>query len=455
MSLYGLMGTGRQGMGAAAAALQTTGTNIANVATPGYARRTAILETTESGGGVRYAQTARTVDRFAQSHVVDEKGKQGSAQARSSALSEVENTIAPATGSFGDKAIELVKAFNALAAFPIDPSLRADVVAKTDNFAAAVKGAATALQSQSQDLFGRSNDVATEVNANLKKVADLNKQISIAQVSGGDAGALRDQRDQVISQVGERLGAKTIEDKNGQVTLFAAGAVLVAGTDASELSLDLDPSSGAMRFFSTAPGGQKNEITSRVDTGTLGGLREARDVDIAKTAANLDQYAFDVANAFNAIHQTGTGLDGGGSRPLFTVNATAKGSAATLTINSDLVGRPDRIGASSSVANLPGGNIVALKLADLADTQSFGGATLADRFASMATDIGFRKQGADSELQLRTDTLAVAQSLSDSANGVSLDEEMVNLTQYQRAFEASSKVMKVADELMQTMLNAV
>ena len=32
---------------------------------------------------------------------------------------------------------------------------------------------------------------------------------------------------------------------------------------------------------------------------------------------------------------------------------------------------------------------------------------------------------------------------------------MVNLTQYQRAFEASSKVMKVADELMQTMLNAV
>lgn len=403
---------------------------------------------------MRYAQTARTVDRFALAHVVDEKGKQGAAQARSDALSEIENTIAPADSSFGDKATSLVKAFNALTAFPIDPSLRADVVAKADDFASTVKSTAASLQAQSQSLFDRSGDILTEVNANLNKVADLNKQIAIAQASGGDAGALRDQRDQVVSSIGERMGAKTIEDANGQMTLFAGGSVLVSGNDAAQLSMDLDSTTGAMRFYATPKGGVKSEITSRIDSGTLGGIREARDVDLAKTVSSLDSYAFDVGNAFNAIHQTGVGLDGSGNRSLFNVSATATGAASTFSLNSALSGHPELVAASDTAGNLPGGNVVMIKLANLSDTQAFGGQTLTDRYASMTTDIGFRKQGADAEMQLRTDTLAVAQSLSDSANGVSLDEEMVNLSQYQRAFEANSKVMKTADELMQTLLNA-
>lgn len=454
MGIYGLLGVAREGMAASSAALQTTGSNVANVATPGYARRTAVLETSAAGGGVRYAQTARTVDRFAQSHVVDEKSKQGSARARSDALSEVENAIAPADSSFGDRAIELVKAFNALTAFPIDPSLRADVEAKADDFATSIRATAGSLQAQSESLLSRSSDIITEVNGNLKRVADLNKQIAIAASSGADAGALRDQRDQVVTNIGERLGAKTIEDSNGQVTLYSAGAVLVSGNDASQISMDLEPTSGALRFWTTPPGGTKTEITGRVDTGTLGGLREARDTDLSKTIANLDSYAFDVANAFNAVHRTGAGLDNQTGRNLFDVSATMKGSSQTITLASALVGHPERVAASDPVANVPGGNSVALQLANLADTQAFGGQTLSDRYAAMTTDIGFRKQGADSELQLRTDTLAVAQSLSDSANGVSLDEEMVNLTQYQRAFEASSKVMKTADELMQVLLNS-
>jgi flagellar hook-associated protein FlgK len=38
---------------------------------------------------------------------------------------------------------------------------------------------------------------------------------------------------------------------------------------------------------------------------------------------------------------------------------------------------------------------------------------------------------------------------------VSIEEEMANLTQFQRAFDASAKVMRTADELLQTLLQAV
>jgi flagellar hook-associated protein 1 FlgK len=36
---------------------------------------------------------------------------------------------------------------------------------------------------------------------------------------------------------------------------------------------------------------------------------------------------------------------------------------------------------------------------------------------------------------------------------VSLDEEAANLLRYQRAYEAGAKMIQIADELMQTVLN--
>ena len=45
------------------------------------------------------------------------------------------------------------------------------------------------------------------------------------------------------------------------------------------------------------------------------------------------------------------------------------------------------------------------------------------------------------------------ESQRDSISGVNLDEEMINLTRFQRAFEAASKVVKTVDEMMQTIIN--
>jgi flagellar hook-associated protein 1 FlgK len=41
----------------------------------------------------------------------------------------------------------------------------------------------------------------------------------------------------------------------------------------------------------------------------------------------------------------------------------------------------------------------------------------------------------------------------DAASGVSLDEEAINLLQYQKAYEAAARFLKVADEMTQTILS--
>ena len=450
MGLFSLLGTARDGILAQSAALTTTGQNIANVSTPGYVRRRAVLESTFAGG-VRVAMNQRTFDRFAFGHLVGQQSKLAAAQARSYALTEIETTLAPPNGSIGDSAMALVQSFNALAAFPVDPSLRADAIAKTQNLATTIAGTAKALETTGENLLGRARDVVSEVNASLSQIADLNTQIATALGAGGDPSGLRDQRDLAIRQVGERLGAQAIEGPDGRVTLFAAGSVLVEGNSFSPLSMDLAPN-GAMRFF--VSGATKNDVTSRIDTGMLGGLREARDVDLAKMRDKVDAYAFDSANAFNAVHSTGYGTDGVTGRNLFVPPATQKGAAALMAIDPSLVDHPERIGAAASTAELPGGNGVALKLGELGTAAAFGGSTLADRFADIAMDIGLRKSAASAESQLRTDTLAVAEQLEGSSNGVSLDEEMVDLAQYQRAFEASAKVLRTVDELLKTLMES-
>ncbi len=452
MGLFGVLGIARDGILAQTAALTTTSSNVANVATPGYAKRTALLETASSGGGVRFARVERSFDRFSFAHVVMEQAKLGAASSRSSALADIESRLVPPSGSIGDAATAMAKAFTALAGFPTDPSLRADVLARAQNLAEKLSSTQASLGAKSDELLGQARDVVTDLNTKLAHIADLNRQIATAVGTGGDASALRDQRDVAIQAVGERIGVRAIEDQTGRVTLFAAGTALVEGDRAAALSIDLDPQAGSMRFHVT--GAVQTEITSRVSEGTLGGLREARDVDLAKLRGDVDAFAFDVANAFNAVHATGFGLDGATGRPLFTPPASKDGAAASMALNPDLVGRPDRVAAAGSAGDLPGGNATVLTLGGLAQTPAFGGATLVDRFAAIATDVGFRKASADGDAELRTNTLAVAQSLSDGASGVSIDEEMVDLTRYQRAFEASSRVLRIADELLDGLLKS-
>jgi flagellar hook-associated protein 1 FlgK len=451
MGIFNILGTARDGILAQSAAMTTTGQNISNVSTPGYVRRRTVLEPTTEGG-VRVAMAQRTFDRFSFGHMVNEQSKFSAAQSRSNALTELEIAVAPPSGSVADDAVALVKAFNTLAAFPIDPSLRADAIAKAKNLANTFSSSAKAIERTSEGLLERARDTVDEVNAGLKSIADFNRQVAVASGASGDSSGLRDQRDLAIREIGKRIGARAIEDAEGRVTLFAAGSVLVEGTNFSSLSMDLD-TDGSMRFY--IEGATKNNVTPRIDSGSLGGIREARDQDIVRARNALDDFAFDVANTFNAVHVTGVGSDGTTGRNLFVAPGTQAGAAAAMAINPDLIDHPERIGASGTAADLPGGNAVARALGDLGSTPSFGGSTLAERFADIATDVGLRKNAADSETSLRTDTLAVAEQLESSANSVSLSEEMVDLTQYQRAFEAATKMLRVADELLQRLMEVV
>ncbi len=135
--------------------------------------------------------------------------------------------------------------------------------------------------------------------------------------------------------------------------------------------------------------------------------------------------------------------------------------ASSMAVNNVLVDNSDyvaaaRVNPDDGTFNT-GDNQNALDLADLKDKSVLGGPPANQTFAGYLN-------GIVSELGTRVDQAKTAEGFvnqmvnqlndqRDSVSGVSLDEEMVNIIKFQRAYQMSAVLVKTADELLQTVLN--
>ena len=79
-------------------------------------------------------------------------------------------------------------------------------------------------------------------------------------------------------------------------------------------------------------------------------------------------------------------------------------------------------------------------------------ATLGDYAASFYQDLALASQTATSNQTAQDDRLQEAQSRQSNVSGVSLDEELTNMTTYQQAYSASARVLTVVQQLYTTLL---
>jgi flagellar hook-associated protein 1 len=451
MSLNALLGIARDSMVAHAGALDTVGQNVTNANVPGYSRRTAILETRSLGernpGGVNFLGAQRAGDKYARARLVSESGLGGAAEGRFAGVVGLEASLSGLSGSVD----AMFSAASTLASSPADTTARRAFLARASQVADDFRGASNALGERRTQILGDASALAGDLNVKLERVATLNTQIKQSEAGGVPANDMRDQRDQLVRELGDGIGVQAIEEPDGQYTLLAAGTSLVQGGDASSLVVDAS-AGGDMRVRVKTASGSMNDVTTRLESGKLAGLREARDVDVPAVQKELDQAAFDFVSSVNAVHTTGYGLDGNTGRPLFTPMASAAGAAAQMRLDPSVANNPSALAASSSAGGLPGDNTIALALGALSQTAMPGGGTPAARLGGLAAHLGQIQSGAQGAVELRENTLAIAEAVSSQASGVSIEEEMIQLTQFQRGFEASMRVLKVADELLESLV---
>jgi flagellar hook-associated protein 1 FlgK len=126
-----------------------------------------------------------------------------------------------------------------------------------------------------------------------------------------------------------------------------------------------------------------------------------------------------------------------------------------MSVDASVEGQPNNIAASSTAADVPGGNGAALQLEALANQSIGAGGTPSQEFASITAQIGNAASSASSDSTTRSAMLTQAQNLNSSASGVSLNEEMVKMTQFQQAFDAATRVLQTADSMLGDFMNAM
>ncbi len=91
----------------------------------------------------------------------------------------------------------------------------------------------------------------------------------------------------------------------------------------------------------------------------------------------------------------------------------------------------------------------------LRDVPMFDGATLSDGFASAMAQVGTRTQSAQFAAELSSSIAANLERDRTAVSGVNLDEEAARLIQYQQAYQASAKLIQIAQNIFDTLIQGL
>lgn len=124
-----------------------------------------------------------------------------------------------------------------------------------------------------------------------------------------------------------------------------------------------------------------------------------------------------------------------------------------MVVNAEIVDDPALFAASNEVNAVPGGNGAVKSLSMVQDTTLVSDMSFERYVADMSSDLAQHIHQARSDASASASSLGHLRNLQSSVSGVSMEEEMIAMTQAKNAFEAASKLVQVGDELMNTILS--
>jgi flagellar hook-associated protein 1 FlgK len=293
-----------------------------------------------------------------------------------------------------------------------------------------------------KELRGRINDdvvrLVGEVNRLTAEVADVNGQI-INRRGTEAPNSLLDKRDAILDSLAELVGSTTTFE--GDRATIRIGGVQAVGVTGARL-LEVDSATNTLSI-----GGQVLSAG-----GELGAKNWFANDELLEFHGDFDRWALEVAAALNAIHTIGW-VDSTAAGDLL-VNFNANDAGATIGIN--MTG-PRRWGVSDT----PGppfpaaSGLGAQRLADLRTANRGLGfsATLGDALKIFALGLANDTAEAARVHEVQEEVTMALDLQRSSEIGVQLDEEMIDLITYQRAYQAPGRVVTATDELLDTLIN--
>lgn len=213
-------------------------------------------------------------------------------------------------------------------------------------------------------------------------------------------------------------------------------------------------------------------LSLHIDNYTKGASAVAEITDMSQLTLDEYEITFDLNNYYVKNIQTGSIITSGLYVSGLSINFDGIEVTITGPVNpgerivisplKDAIDKtnleisdPLMVAASLSSSTLPSDNRNALLITRLFQEprDSLGKATFFEYYNELVSITAVMSRTAQDSLRFEENLMAELTRQRESISGVNLDEEAINLIRYQRAFEAGAKVIKMADELLQTVLD--
>ena len=320
MSLSAALAHGAEALQVFTAGLNVAGGNVANAATPGYAREELRLEAGfphERGGqlvgtGVRAAGVRRAVDARLETRLHAAAGEAAGAGAAADLYARLDATLGELTdGDLSTALSDFSAAVDRVVTEPDSGPLRAALIDEGAALAADFRSLRSRADDLSNGLLERAGALTEEANGLLGEVNRLNERIVRLERGGlanSDAGGLRDQRFAAVSRLAEIIPLQVSEVPTGAVELRSGSDWLILGSSVQTLELGPPDPDGP------APG-VPTLRTSRTRSplpagGELGGALGAAEEVIGGFVEDLDVLAAGLIETVNRVHAGGRGSHG-------------------------------------------------------------------------------------------------------------------------------------------------
>ena len=433
--------------------LDVAGQNIANVNTPGYARRTVDLAAVapdapaSPGRGVNVVGVRALRDRLLERRLGQDVSAEQREAAVASGLSIVETALGTAGKSIDGDLDSFFSSFATLSQDPTSSPARQEVLMQGQALAGAFRTMAGRFEAARRDTDRDIQSTVEHVNSLTDRIAAMNGAMGSRPIES--TLHLQDEQAQLVRELAEIVNVTVVERADGGVDLSTGnGRPLVVGNVAYDLTATPVAPSGYVAISANGL-----TITSELTGGRLGGLLAIRDVNIPDYVNRLDTLAYAVVQQVNTLHLAGYDQTGTAGVNFFVPLASSSGAAAAITMNSTVASDGRKV-AAAGIAQT-GDNQAARAIADLRSARVLDSntSTMSDAWSQIVYRVGRDGEAAVDERESRTALVHQVEALRDEVSGVSLDEEAMHLLKFQRAYEANARFFRIINESIETLLN--
>jgi len=472
VSTFSGLNTAASALYASQRAIDITGQNVANANTDGYSRQRVDLQSIggsvvpavwsrspQVGQGVNSDHVTRIRDAFLEAQAQAQHATTANLTEQSATLTSVEQSFQePGTTGIQSMLTNMWSGWSDIANHPTDPGARAQLLQRTQTLVSGLHSVSGSLNSQWTNTRDSVQTQLDDVNAAAKSIAGLNQAIKRATQAGMPSNELQDKRDVLVLHLSESVGATSTPAGDGTLNVTVGGVTLVAGNSALELSLTGTNDSTTLPadppVIRTSPGGTAVQVG-----GTAQGRLASLTTIIPGYQKQLNAIAQQLATQVNAGHMAGYDVNGNPGEPMFDDGSgTLPVDPTTITAaNLNLrITDPSKVAAASLSPTATGGSASAdNNNADAMYQQRLDGAGVDSVYRKMIVAMGVESATATSNLGTQTVVTSQVDSSRDSVAGVSIDEEMTNMLQFQHGYSAAGRLVSTINSMLDDLMNMV